>query len=726
MGGGGGAWCLLQDDPDRYFHKSVRHGITYDMHERQNLTKKRKLPQAIFLGLNNATKRSAWNDPVPAHYALPTETWREHIARRQRYETIRAKLNAGEVTSINDLVTYNLDIQTFAQDVIAGSDDPELIRAFWRAVNSVSILDPTCGSGAFLFAALNILEPIYVACLEAMRGLLEDEGHSERNCHPEAMRDFGKVLDSVSEHVNERYFILKSIIVNNLFGVDIMDEAVEICKLRLFLKLVAQLESYDKIEPLPDIDFNVRAGNTLVGFASMHEIQRSLGTDLVKKLALPAIEERAERADRAFREFRKMQTDHGMSPSAATGAKSDLREQLAGLRAELDCYLASEFDVKSDDKEAYEGWRKSHLPFHWFVEFYGIMDGGGFDVIIGNPPYISVNKTRQIYAVRNFTCDRCPDIYAHVLERSQFLLRTDGRVGMIVPLSLGFSRDFDPCRRLLFSEYSDNWFSSFTRIPSGLFKFDVRINHTIHIGLKSKRSSNAHTTRLHRWYRAARPTLFQTLQYAPFQPALWQYRVPKLNSTTLAMAFEQLLRARSCTLKTVTSSHIAKHGLNYKNSAYNWLNYCRKVPPCYNTNLDLIPHTGFGHLYFKDFNSRELAMLLANGKLMLIFWFIVGDSYHVTQGNFTDFPADLNCLPRERADELLKMVPRLETAMQQAIQFKWNKGKKVGNYNLAKCRSITDRSDKIFCEALGLSDVWEDIELYYSQSVRTDFSVDDQ
>ena len=70
-----------------------------------------------------------------------------------------------------------------------------------------------------------------------------------------------------------RYFIFKSIILNNLFGVDIMEEAVEICKLRLFLKLAAQVEpdhAKDNlgIEPLPDIDFNIRAGNTLVGYAT--------------------------------------------------------------------------------------------------------------------------------------------------------------------------------------------------------------------------------------------------------------------------------------------------------------------------------------------------------------------------------------------------------------------------------------------------------------------------
>ena len=70
-------------------------------------------------------------------------------------------------------------------------------------------------------------------------------------------------------HPSQRYFILKSIVLNNLYGVDIMEEAVEICKLRLFLKLVAQLESYDQIEPLPDIDFNIKAQATL-WWASHH------------------------------------------------------------------------------------------------------------------------------------------------------------------------------------------------------------------------------------------------------------------------------------------------------------------------------------------------------------------------------------------------------------------------------------------------------------------------
>ena len=133
-------------------------------------------------------------------------------------------------------------------------------------MRDISVLDPTCGSGAFLFAALNILEPLYTACLESMRGFLDDAERSERTLSPRHLEDFRKVLDEAEGHPSERYFILKSIVLNNLYGVDIMEEAVEICKLRLFLKLVAQLETYDQIEPLPDIDFNIKRWQYPGGF----------------------------------------------------------------------------------------------------------------------------------------------------------------------------------------------------------------------------------------------------------------------------------------------------------------------------------------------------------------------------------------------------------------------------------------------------------------------------
>lgn len=401
---GAALWRLLSDDPDRYIYKAVRKGVIAEDGEVI------PLPEEIEAGIGDVAKRTGWNRPAAEQYALPTETWREHVARRRRCLEIREKLVRGEVHEINDLITLNLDIWQFARDAIMNAEGPELLRAFWRALQHVTVLDPTCGSGAFLFAALRILETLYGDCLARMETFVEDLADKPR--HPEKFSDFKKALAQVAMHPNEAYFILKSIIVNNLFGVDIMAEAVEICKLRLFLKLVAQVENVDQIEPLPDIDFNIRAGNTLVGYTSLEQVKKSMRGDMIKLLELPRIEESAELVERAFRLFREQQTVHG---GVVTGDdKRELRRRLDKLDDELDRYLAGEYGIDLNDHAAFDAWKVGHQPFHWFVEFYGIMQAGGFDVIIGNPPYVEYSKIRSDYKVRGYVTESCGNIYIYI------------------------------------------------------------------------------------------------------------------------------------------------------------------------------------------------------------------------------------------------------------------------------------------------------------------------
>ena len=133
-------WQLLQSDSDRYIYDAVKTGVGLG------------LPEDIAEGIHDVSKRGAlWNTTAPDEYANPTEIWREVVARRERYESIRAKLSNGEIDDINALITYNLDIRQFAQDVIENYEGPDLLRAFWKAITEVTILDPTCGSRCFPF-----------------------------------------------------------------------------------------------------------------------------------------------------------------------------------------------------------------------------------------------------------------------------------------------------------------------------------------------------------------------------------------------------------------------------------------------------------------------------------------------------------------------------------------------------------------------------------------------
>ncbi|MCB8919573.1 MAG: Eco57I restriction-modification methylase domain-containing protein [Ardenticatenaceae bacterium] len=717
----GPVWSLPQVDPDRYIYEAVRHGTEHP------------LPPDIAAGIDDVAQRGPWNTSTPDPFALPTETWRETVARRQRYEEVRGKLAAGEVTVINDFITLNLDIQQLAQDVIENSEGADLLSAFWKALTTVSVLDPTCGSGAFLFAALNILQPLYEAAIERMHAFMAEPEWVK--LHPRYAERFGRVLADIDRHPNLTYFVLKSIVVNNLYGVDIMPEAVEIARLRLFLKLTAQVARVEDIEPLPDIDFNIRAGNTLVGFASKDEVAKALqvtqtgqgrllfGED---QAALAAIEEKAGDIDRLFSQFRQMQTsgDQRDFDAADFGeTKQRLQKRLRELDDELNRLLARQYGVQPDNKRAYKKWLDSHQPFHWFTEFFGILKQGGFDVIVGNPPYVSRTKVEREYTVRDYLTQKSSDIYAWVMERVANLTAYLGRTGMIVPLSLGFSKDFDQCRKMLFQKFSINWFSSFGRIPSALFSFDVRVRNTIHLGFNHGKAvtQQQFTTRLYRWFDSERAYLFPNLLYAEFTPEYWQDRIPKFSSQRIGRSIEALLKNRSPKLEKVLSPRKSLHPLYFKKTAYNWLNFCIEKPPCYDNSGRRIEHTQFDALYFDNPGLRDLAFQFLNGKILFIYWAIVGDDFHVAKWMFTEFPIDFSNLDALQSTALSKQAKILTSAMQNAVSFKLNAGKNVGNYNLAKCRYATDSSDAVFLELLRIPELWDEIELMYGQIVRTNF-----
>lgn len=502
-------WKYLSTDPDRYIYPAMLRGLDLP------------LPGNIAAGVNDVAKRGDWNRSAEEAYALPTEIWRETVARRQRAEEIRSHLASGEVQDINDLITYNLDIQQFAQDVIEGSEGPELVRAFWKALIDIKVLDPTCGSGAFLFAALNILEPLYEACLDRMQSFVDEldaaaiKGEKHR---PEKYSDFRRILGQVARHPNRSYFIFKSIIVQNLYGVDIMEEAVEICKLRLFLKLIAQVGQAQDIEPLPDIDFNVRVGNTLIGFTTREEVRRALTSQgqqatlglFGENAAAERVEEQAELADKAFQRFRQMQTDEEIDSTAFTSAKEELRKRLNDLNNELNRALALRYLDAPIKEDTYQKWIDSYQPFHWFVDFYGIMKSGGFDVIIGNPPYIEYSKVKKDYELPKDLLQYATNLYSVCCYRATVLKKKNGYSSFIVPVSLPSTDRMEPLRVQLSNQHSIHHVSFSTR-PSKLFD-GAEQRLTIYIQTPS-RNTIIYSGGYMKWYKEERPHLFEVISY---------------------------------------------------------------------------------------------------------------------------------------------------------------------------------------------------------------------
>ena len=718
-------WDLLKSDPERYIYPALLHG------------KDKTLPANIAVGLNDVSQRVSWNKPAPTEFALPTEIWREVVARRKRCDELLAKLAGGEVRDINDLITLNLNIRQFAQDVIENCEGPELLRALWYAIIHVTILDPTCGSGAFLFAALNILEPLYEACLDRMEAFVEELDRSGEKHRPEKFSDFRKVLDSVAAHPNRSYFIFKSIILNNLFGVDIMEEAVEICKLRLFLKLAAQVEPEDTksnfgIEPLPDIDFNIRAGNTLVGYATADEVRRAFkeGPSGQGKLLLgdsadayQRFEEQVELADRAFSQFRDMQTEHGMDAKEFVNAKQTLRERLKALQDELNRYLAGDCGVRVPspsgrgtkvEGDAYATWLKSHQPFHWFVEFYGIINSGGFDVIIGNPPYVEYNKVRNTYQVRHYQTESCGNLYVFVLERSALLVQPTGHVGLIVPIALVSVSETLSARALLSKRFPRSWFSNFAIRPAKLFD-GVEQRLTIWLSDADQRlERQSLTTKYLQWYKDERPTLFAKLEYTLASDLTNGRYVPKLGNQ---LAHEVVRKINQVAAGIVTES-LADQG-RYKLFFHRTPGYWIRImdfEPYFRSPTATRSIHHIRELHVRDEMMAKFIGAVVSSSLYFFWFFAMGNCRNLTLEDVKQFK-----IGRPTSDILVRTGKLFDDLMRDFQQNSFTNSRgdtEFQEFNWDLSKHIIDRIDAVLGEHYGLTDEEVDFVANYDIKIR--------
>ncbi|HEX3466503.1 MAG TPA: DNA methyltransferase, partial [Candidatus Elarobacter sp.] len=261
---------------------------------------------------------------------------------------VRAAAHLGSFPTPAECIRDNVDLRRLLPEAIGRSEDARFAAAVYDAVSCITVLDPACGSGAFLFAAMNVLAPAYTACLRR--------------------------LGTTAAQPNLAYTVRKQIATQNLYGIDIMDEAVEICKLGLFLQLIACAERAEDFEPLPELGFNLRTANALTGF-------------------------------------------------------------------------------------------------DWDGAFGAVSKRGGFDVVIGNPPYVTYPSVKAPYAVPSGAYRTLPakNLYALMFERALQLVTGDGIVSFVVPLTVTSSERAAPLQRLLVAR-GPVFYASFPRRPRSVFE----------------------------------------------------------------------------------------------------------------------------------------------------------------------------------------------------------------------------------------------------------------
>lgn len=349
-------------------------------------------------------------------------------------------------------------------------------------LNSIRICDPAVGSGHFLVSALNAMLMVHYEL-----GLFEEDFYlSVQNDEILVQNHKGQFLeykrpdfDKDKTHLcqKELFERKKDIIENNLFGVDINPNSCEITKLRLWIELLKHsfYESFDDanyhdLKTLPNIDINIKCGNSLISY---FEIHKSLSH-------YPNIKERMDKYKRIVKDYKEgFYTDKTLIAKEIKNLKESFKnfclkdkfakeiKQLTNGANEYSKkygdFLAQDekdenfraffsknmFEFDFDESEAKKEFKKlkklyesifdleSANPFEWRFEFSEVLDEGGsfqgFDLIIGNPPYIKENDNKEIFAnTKNLrTYQGKMDIWYHFVGRGLDILKENGILSFI-------------------------------------------------------------------------------------------------------------------------------------------------------------------------------------------------------------------------------------------------------------------------------------------------------
>ncbi len=355
-------------------------------------------------------------------------------------------------------------------------------KAQKELLNSIKICDPAVGSGHFLVSALNVMLSIYdelnLFDEEFYLEVQNDEilitgrkGEFIEYKRPSTPKDKAHLIQQ------ELFHTKKDIIENNLFGVDINPNSCEITKLRLWIELLKHSfyqsfddENYHDLKTLPNIDINIKCGNSLVSY---FETGKSLSH-------YPNIKERINKYKRIVKDYKEgFYTDKNLIAKEIKNLQESFKnfclkdkfnkeiKQLTNGANEYSKkygdFLADEhhdekfksffsknmFEFSFDEKVAIKEFAnlkkeydnifnlESNHPFEWRFEFPEILDDDGnfkgFDLIIGNPPYIKENDNKELFTntKKLRTYQGKMDIWYHFVGRGFDILKNNGYLAFI-------------------------------------------------------------------------------------------------------------------------------------------------------------------------------------------------------------------------------------------------------------------------------------------------------
>lgn len=549
---------------------------------------------------------------------------------------------------------------------------------YFGIIRPMTVLDNACGSGEFLLSVSKLLFDIYSTTWDKIK-----------NTKTKLILDEQK---KINNNKSSAYYFKRRIISFNLFGVDLEEEATEICKLRLWLSLVSEM-SISNTEPLPNIDYNIMNGNSIIGYIQLPE---KIQSALVMSSSLGEIISKIDSLKEDFK------NEH--DPTKSDKTKETIDENIRSLNHQMNKSRNADLFSEKLTLERFEDM----LPFHYRLHFNWVLKNEGFDIIVGNPPYVEYRNLK--YPTKFLSTYNAKNAYAYFVEISLNLLKKGGQIGYIIPIAGISTERMTSLQKILIERCSKIQISNYDDRPGKLFEgIDTRssiILATVKRNEEINDKCRIFTSGYKRWHSENRSTLFLQPKYVQIDYDDKYGSIPKIGDRVELKILKKI--TKKCMPQLICQiDKKSSHVIWYHNAPRYWIRAMDTNPNITDNGIES-KSSHIKPIYLKTSNAKILVQAIMNSSLFYWFFIKMSNCRDLTLREIEAFRINVNEFSNKNIQELTQTINDLMTSYWNNSRTKINKRQhgstiQYTEFYPKKSKSIIDKIDDILSEHYNLN-----------------------